>query len=137
MALTWRLSTVRGRAVDVVVHRTAAQMRRGARQFSGGTFEPDCQGVTHGFTGPHTPQAVIRLSEECLTWRVIIHELVHAAQAIYGMDYGEMIERHPLEHWSNHNETFAHIVTELQGAMAQALAANGLTPSGGFAIDDG
>ena len=127
MAVSFTLTTLRGRSVDVVVHRTAAQLRRASKAWSGGAHPPGTQGVTHGFTGPTNPQAVVRLCEEHLTRRVIDHELVHAAQAIYGHDFGQFIAEHPLEHWTHHNEAFAYTFTELQHLMYAALAGNDLT----------
>lgn len=126
MAVSFTLTTLRGRSVDVVVHRTRSQLRRAASAWNGGQFSTDTQGVTHGFTGPNNPQAVIRLSEEHLTRRVIGHELVHAAQAIYRHDHGQFIDAHPLEHWTHYNETFAHTFTELQHLIYTALAGNDL-----------
>lgn len=131
MAVSFTLVTVRGRRVDVVVHRTAAQMRRAAKQWGNDTQPPTVQGLTHGFNAENNPQAVIRLCEEHLTRRVIDHELVHAAQAIYGHDFGQFIEAHPLEHWTHHNETFAYTFTELQLTMYAALAGNDLAVTDG------
>lgn len=126
MAVSITLVTVRGRAVDVVVHRTRAQLRRAAKAWSGDEQPAEVQGVTHGFTMENNPQAVIRLCEEHLTRRVIDHELVHAAQAIYGHDFGQFIAERPLEHWTHYNETFAYTFTELQQLMYTALAGNDL-----------
>lgn len=131
MAVSLTLSTVRGRQVEVVVHRTAAQMRRAAATWGVDRPTPTTLGVTHGFTGPTNPQAVVRLCEEHLTRRVVDHELVHAAQAIYGHDLAEVIAEHPLEHWTHHNETFAHLFTELQQLLYAALAGSGLAVSDG------
>ncbi|MGY5764972.1 hypothetical protein ACXET9_07225 [Brachybacterium sp. DNPG3] len=132
MAVSFTLVTVRGRRVDVVVHRTGAQMRRAARAWNGDDHPADVLGVTHGFSAENNPQAVVRLSEEHLTRRVIDHELVHAAQAIYGHDFGQFITAHPLDHWTHYNETFAYTFTELQHLMYAALAGNGLTVTDGF-----
>lgn len=133
MAVCFTISTVRGRSVDVVVHRTDAQMRRAAGAWHGEkALELGTQGVTHGFTEPANPQAVIRLCEQHLTRRVIDHEIVHAAQAIYGMDFQEQIQEHPLEHWTHHNETFAYLFTELHVLIYTALAANRLEVTDGF-----
>lgn len=132
MAVSFTLVTVRGRSVEVVVHGTRTQLRRAASAWSGDQQPPEVQGVTHGFTAENNPQAVIRLSEEHLTRRVIDHELVHAAQAIYGHDFGQFIAAHPLEHWTHYNETFAYTFTELQHLMYAALAGNDLTVTDGF-----
>lgn len=131
MAVSFTLATARGRAVDVVVHRTAAQLRRAATTWGADRPPPETQGVTHGYTAPVNPQAIIRLCEEHLTREVIDHELVHAAQTIYGHDFGQFIAEHPLEHWTHHNETFAHTFTELQQLMYAALAGNDLSVTDG------
>lgn len=135
MPLKFTLTTVRGRQVDVVVHGTRRQMRRAAQRWNGAALAPDVRGVTQGFTQPCNPQAVVRINQQDLSRRVIDHELVHAAQAIYGHDYGEAIEAHPLEHWTHFNETFAFTVTELQAAIYTALAAHGLEP--GISYEEG
>ena len=132
MAISFGLTTLRGRRVDVVVHRTAAQMRRAATTWGADRPPTTTQGMTHGFIGPTNPQAIIRLCEEHLTREVIDHELVHAAQTIYGHDHERFIVEHPLEHWTHHNETFAYTFTELQHLMYAALAGNSLTVVDGF-----
>lgn len=132
MALEFTITTVRGRSVDVAVYRTRAQMRRAAARWNGSSQPPDTQGVTQGFVGPANPQAVIRLAEEHLTRRVIDHELIHAAQAIYGQDHEEFIRQHPMEHWTHHNEVFAYTFTELHVLMYTALREYGLAVTDGF-----
>lgn len=114
------------------MHRTRARLQKAATAWSGSPHGADVQGVTHGYTGPTNPQAIIRISEEHLTRRVIDHELIHAAQAIYGHDYGAFIDAHPLEHWNHCNETFAYTFTELHQLIYTALAANDLTVTDGF-----
>lgn len=132
MPLVLTLATVRGRKVELMVYATRQQMRRAAHRWNGATVPPDTEGLTQGFMGPRNPQAIVRLNRADLTRRVLDHELVHAAQAIYGHDYGESIEAHPLEHWTHYNETFAYTVTELQAAAYTALAAHGINPEAGY-----
>ena len=132
MALKFTVSTVRGRQVRVVIHRTRAAMVRAAERWAGDPTPADTQGCTHGYHVARNPQAVIRLNREDLTRRVIDHEVVHAAQAIYGHDYGELIQAHPLTPWTHFNETFAHTVTELQVLIYTALRAHDLRPPAGF-----
>lgn len=133
MALKLTVSTVRGRQVEVVVHRTRSAMLSAAARWNGDTSAPpDTEGMTHGWDGPRNPQAVIRLNREDLTRRVIDHEIVHAAQAIYGHDHAEWIEAHPLTPWTHHNETLAYTVTELQAGIYTALRHHGLRPKAGY-----
>lgn len=132
MALKLTLETLRGRQIRVVLYRTRSAMLSAAERWNGAPNPPDTQGLVQGYTVPHNPQAIVRLNREDLTRRVADHELVHAAQAIYGHDHGEAIEAHPLDPWSHHNETFAHTVTELQVLLYTALRAHGLDPPAGF-----
>ena len=71
MALKFTVSTVRGRQVRVVIHRTRAAMVRAAERWAGDPTPADTQGCTHGYRGARNPQAVIRLNREDLTRRVI------------------------------------------------------------------
>lgn len=132
MALQFTITTARGRSVEVAIYSTRAQLRRAATRWNGSPNPPDTQAVTQAFVGPVNPQVVIRLSEEHLTRRAIDHELVHAAQAIYGQDFGDFIQEHPLEHWTHHNEVFAYLFTELHELMYTALREYGLGVTDGF-----
>lgn len=136
-ARTWEVTThVTGkpRTVEIrlysdVNHLRGAATRHNAWSGETGTFT-EAAGVCHGFTrgrvGPDgrwdedQTVAIIRLAETHLNPLVIIHEVAHAAQHIYGLDYDD--GKHVEEHMHSGNEDFAYLMGELGSAVLRIFA---------------
>ena len=117
------------RAVEVrlyndVNHLRGAATRHNAWSGETGTFR-DAVGVCHGFTRGRVGAdgqwdedvvvAILRLAVGHLTPLIISHEVAHAAQHIYGLDFDDS---QPIaEHMHAGNEDFAHLCGELFAAV--------------------
>ncbi len=121
------------RAVDLrlytdVNHLRGAATRHNTWSGESGTYA-DAVGVCHGFTRGHydadgnwdedVTVAIVRLTVTHLTPLIVSHEVAHAAQHIYSLDYSD--DRHVDEHMHAGNEDFAHILGELFAATWAAL----------------
>lgn len=127
-AHTWVITTYvtgRPRAVEVRLYRDVNHLRGAATRHNAWSGEhgafTDAVGVCHGFTRGridasgewHEDEtvAIIRLAETHLTPLIISHEVAHAAQHIYGLDYAD---EQPVDaHMHSGNEDFAHLLGEL------------------------
>lgn len=127
--------TGKPRAVEVRLYSDVNHLRGAAtrhNRWSGekGLSLSDTVGICHGFVrGRYDAQgewdedvvvAIIRLAETHLTPLIVLHEVAHAAQHIYGLDYddGKPIE----EHMHSGNEDFAHLMGELGAAIWDIFA---------------
>lgn len=131
--VTGKPRTVEVRLYTDVNHLRGAATRHNKWSGEKGTWE-DTVGICHGFTrGRYDANgewdedqtvAIIRLAETHLTPLIIIHEVAHAAQHIYGLDYDD--DRRIEDHMHSGNEEFAHLMGELAasilGIFAQRLA---------------
>lgn len=121
--------TGKPRAVEVrlygdVNHLRGAATRHNAWSGETGTYR-DAVGVCHGFTRGHVGPdgewdedvvvAILRLAATHLTPLIISHEVAHAAQHIYGLDFDDA--QIVGEHMHAGNENFAHLYSELFAAV--------------------
>lgn len=137
MVRHWTITTRvtgRKREVELHVYEGIGDLRRAASRFSRvvgeepGSFN-DALGVCHGFhrlyvhaNGGETESplvAKIRLWQGNLTPLVVAHEIAHAAQHIYGIDYND--DQPIAEHMHSGNEDFAHLYGELFAAVDRCL----------------
>lgn len=126
----WTISThVTGRRRDVELrlYDDLAHMRRAAtawasRKHAASDFR-EAAAVAHGFqrltyaNGVEVEKplvAIIRLARSHVTPKIVSHEVAHAAQHIYGLDYddGEPV----INHMHSGNEDFAYLYGELFAA---------------------
>lgn len=144
MPRRWTITThVTGkpRRVDVVLYNRVGDLRRAASRFARvigekpGRFN-DALGVCHGFNrftinadGTESEDdlvGIIRLTATDLTPLIISHEIAHAAQHIYGLDYSD--DRPVIDHMHSGNEDFAHLYGELfaaaWGVLGSAIGAD-------------
>lgn len=117
------------REVRVYLYDDLAQMRTAGGRFNGGDFA-DCEGMTQvvnslrvdydGREHRRVASVIVRLSRTHLQTEVIVHELNHAAVAIYGDSLrGDERARDVLDHC---NETLAYLQSDLTAAVLARLA---------------
>lgn len=121
--------TGKPRAVEVRLYSDVNHLRGAATRHNSWTGETgtyrDAVGVCHGFTRGRVGAngewdedeivAIIRFAETHLSPLIVLHEVAHAAQHIYGLDYDDGA---PLEdHMHAGNEDFAHLMGELGAAI--------------------
>lgn len=107
--------------VYVHVYDTLDQMRAAGAAFNGLSHDDDPVGLTQAWTDDQdrTVAVIVRLARGHLDAIVTSHEMHHAATALYGAHVGDRISRRAhLNHW---NEDFAHLYSDLYGAMIQRL----------------
>ncbi len=131
--MSGRLITVSSRAtgerrfVRVYVYDTVDELRAAGRRFNGGDFEDAvglCQLNRDGRRSHALATTVIvRLCREHLGTRVVVHEMNHAAAAVYGSNLrGNELAVELLTH---HNETLAHLQSDFTGSLVDRLYALG------------
>lgn len=122
-------TTGRPRQVEVRLYTDLNHLRGAATRYTADVASPidfsNAAGTCHGFVREregkngewiqHPLCAIIRLAADHLTPLIVAHEVAHAAQHIYGLDYddGEPIA----EHMHSGNEDFAYLYGELFNAV--------------------
>lgn len=130
-ARTWRVTThVTGtrRAVEVRLYSDLNHLRGAATRYAASAGESisysEAAGTCHGFTTEKFVRgewrerplvAIIRFAETHLTPLIIAHEVAHASQHIYGLDFDD--EKPVAEHMHSGNEDFAYLYGELFAAV--------------------
>lgn len=122
------------RDIDIYLYDRTRDLRAAATKWARTTARhaapefSDTLAICHGFQyikinpdgteEEHPRAAIIRYSLEHLTTEVIAHELVHAAQHLYGLDCIPAGDQ-AADHFDAANETFAHLYSDL---LVTALA---------------
>lgn len=112
------------RTVKVHVHDSLDEMVRAGETYRRGEDFSGAYGICHGMPDdrPGNLTAVVRYTTGYLGSAVVVHELVHAAQAIYRRD---VVLPHPQSraevHFFAANEVFAHLVGDLVGKVVNKL----------------
>lgn len=109
--------------VAVHMYPTQAAMLDAANDFHGTPETPlgtTCLAVVQAFIGFNQPQAIIRLCYQHVGKHILVHELTHAAQIAYIWTAGD-IDAKASEHFTHHNEDFAHLVSDLYIALHREL----------------
>lgn len=122
--------TGKPRAVEVRLYSDLNHLRGAATRHIARTGETGgdtsgtlaiCHGYIRGWVGPagewneHPTVATIRVAASHLTPLILSHEVAHAAQHIYGLDFDD--GRSIAEHMTAGNEDFAHLYGELFAAV--------------------
>lgn len=137
MPRRWTITTHvtdKRRDVDLILYQRRSDLRGAAAKFARTIGEKrrafDGLAVCHGFQrfnyrdGVETESplvSIIRLSTEDLSPLIVAHEVAHAAQHIYGIDYSD--DRPIIEHMHSGNENFAYLYGELFGAVWKCIGA--------------
>lgn len=108
------------RTILVHVYETQDQMNR-AGQAHNGAYDLEAQALCQAWYPRMNPQAIIRLHHGMLGNAVLIHEIVHAAQIVYRWTNQDMHEP-AHQHFTHHNEQFAHMVSDMYRHMKDELA---------------
>jgi hypothetical protein len=109
------------RTIVVHVYPTQEGLVRSVEDFNGDILTADTQAVVNAWARKTNPQAILRLCHERLLDHVIVHEVVHAAQAIYR--WTADMETPAAEHFTHYNEDFAHLVSDLYMGVWDGLRA--------------
>ena len=125
-----QLVTVSSRAlghrlrVTVYVYDTLAEMRHAATAYNG-TDNHDSLGVTQCRTDEQgrTVSVLIRMARGHLGTQIVVHEVHHAATALYGASLPDQVSR--IEHFNHMNEPFAHLQSDLTVRLVDRLYALG------------
>lgn len=125
-----RVITVSSRAlgdrvkVTCYVYDTLAEMRRAADSYNG-TDNTDTLGVTQARTNEEgrAVSVLIRLAHGHLGTQIVVHEIHHAATALYGATLPDKVDR--LDHFTHCNEPFAHLQSDLTCRLVDRLYALG------------
>lgn len=123
---TGRLITISSRAlgervhVSVYVYDTLAEMRRAGERYNGNELS-DALAVTQARTDDdgRAGSVLVRLARGYLGTQVVVHEIHHAATALYGASVDDKIERG--EHLNHYNEPFAHLQSDLTARLVDRL----------------
>ncbi len=122
-------STALGRRFSVLVHvyETMAELQAAGAAFDGGDYS-DAAGLCHcfGFTYGDAPQllALVRLSKDVVSDKIVIHEMAHAAMHVY--EAGR-VRPYSLatKHLHGSNEPFAYLSGDLTVAVVNQLSRRG------------
>lgn len=118
-----RLTALTGHKVRVYVYDTAEEMRQAGQRFNGNN-QDGAIGITQTYArNNRTSLVIVRLCREHLGTRVVMHEIHHAATAIYGAALGNRISSEA--HFNHYNEPAAHLFSELAGKLVDRLYALG------------
>lgn len=110
------------RTVKVHIYDAQRDMVEAGRKWNGDPALSDrTAALVQAHMGHHNPQAIARFCTEHLQANIIVHEMVHAAQAIYRWDHPE-IDHPASEHFTHYNEQFAHLVSDLYDGMMSKLS---------------
>lgn len=120
--------TGKPRAVEVRLYTDLNHLRGAATRYAAWSGESvsfsEAAATCHGFTREkfvrgewreHPTVAIIRFAETHLSPLIIAHEVAHAAQHIYGLDFDD--EKPIAEHMHSGNEDFAFLTGELFAAV--------------------
>lgn len=110
---TWHVEPPR--EVEVILYRNAQSMRRACRRSDTTMTFSHALGACHQWRGG---PIVVRLIEDRLTLRVLAHELLHAALAVYGETMTTELAADVLTAW---NEDIAHLYDDLLTSVLRAL----------------
>lgn len=106
--------------VTVYVYDTVDEMRTAAAKYNH-SDQADTIGVTQARTD-HKGRActvLVRLARTHLGTRVVVHELHHAATALYGANLPKGTRLRDVLH--HHNEPFAHLYSDLTHRLVDRL----------------
>lgn len=117
------------RHVRVYIYDTIEEMDTAAHRFNGAETDGHTRGWTQAFTvhtihpdGTMTEKQsvlVVRLQKDHLGTQVVVHEINHAATAIYGSTLDDDVKAVDVLH--NANETLAHLQSDLTRALVDRL----------------
>ena len=105
--------------VEVAIYDTAEEMLADALEDGFEDLE-DSLALCHGYTDGMVPSVGIRYNREDLTLDIILHELIHAAQHIYRLEYLKLDSQVADHIWVG-NEDFAHLFSELWAKLDAKL----------------
>ncbi len=110
--------------VTCYVYDTVDEMRRAATAYNGNDMD-DALGVTQARTDQdgRTAGILIRLVRGHLSTQIVVHEMHHAATALYGASLPDSVKR--LDHFTHCNEAFAHLQSDLTCRLVDRLYALG------------
>lgn len=136
----WTITTyVNGqqREVSLVVYDTLGMMRREATRWAKRVTPfyvdfTEAVGVCHGFERirvyaddtekKHPHAATVRLARGHTSILIVSHEIAHAAQHLYSLDFlGVESKELAVDHFDAANEDFAHLYGELFAAAWSAI----------------
>jgi len=108
------------RRVIVRIYNTQAEMCEAGERFNG-TDLSDSGGITQAYNDEsgRTAVPVVRLARGHLGILIVSHEMHHAATAIYGSTVPDDVPAS--ETLTHHNETFAHLYSDLLARVVASL----------------
>jgi hypothetical protein len=111
------------RTIVVHVYPTQEAMVQAGRAFND---DPDLGDQTiaicQAWGRKQNPQAIIRVCHQRMLDHIFIHEIVHAAQAVYRWT-NEDIDQPASAHFTHHNEQFAHMISDMYMSMRASITA--------------
>ena len=136
----WTITTYvndQQRDVELVVYDTLGAMRREATKWAnritpGQADFSNAEGVCHGFDliryyedgteRKHPHAATVRLAKGYTSPLIVSHEIAHAAQHLYALDFLSFDSKElAVDHFDAANEDFAHLYGELFSAAWGAI----------------
>jgi hypothetical protein len=113
--------------VNVMVYDTREEMAAAAHRYNGCSDEGgDTLAVTQATTAASTGwtlSVIVRFTRGRLNTQIVVHEMHHAATALYGNALPEVVRMR--EHFNHFNEPFAHLHSDLTARLVARLYALG------------